>query len=56
MKTIQDVKVGDTINSPEKGMGTVTIKTKRTITLKFDKSTTKNSYNCNDAYFYGSDF
>ena len=56
MKTIQDVQVGDTVNHHEKGLGMVTIKTKRTITIQYKKSSCKNTYNCNDAYFYPSDF
>jgi len=56
MRTIQDVKVGETINNREKGVGMVTKKTKRTITIQYEKSSCKNSYNCNDAYFYISDF
>lgn len=56
MRTIQDVKVGERVQHPEKGEGVVSIKTKRTITIVYEKSTCKNSYNCNDAYFYVSDF
>jgi len=56
MRTIQDVKVGETFNHHEKGEGVVSIKTKRTITIVYEHSTCKNTYNCNDAYFYPSDF
>jgi hypothetical protein len=55
-QTIQDVKIGETYNHPYKGEGLVIGKTKRTITVKFDKSTTKLTYNHNDAYFCISDF
>ena len=57
MKTIQDVKIGDPVNSYINGKGMVTIKTKRTITVTFENgNTVKNTYKYNDAYFYGSDF
>ena len=56
MRTIQDVKVGETVNHHLRGKGVVSIKTKRTITIVFENSTCKNTYNCNDAYFYVSDF
>lgn len=56
MRTIQDVKVGETFEHYEKGVGTVVRKTKRTITIQYEKSSCKNTYNCNDAYFYPSDF
>lgn len=56
MRTIQDVKIGERFNHHEKGEGIVTGKTKRTITVTYPQSTCKNTYNCNDAYFYPSDF
>tara|TARA_R110000737_G_scaffold243732_1_gene254781 strand:+ start:344 stop:517 length:174 start_codon:yes stop_codon:yes gene_type:complete len=57
MRTIQDVKIGERfLHSDEKGEGVVIGKTKRTITVKYEKSTCKNTYKHNDAYFYPSDF
>ena len=57
MRTIQDVKIGEPVNSSRNGKGMVTSKTKRTITVTFENGTTvKNTYKHNDAYFYGSDF
>lgn len=56
MRTIQDVKEGETVNHPKKGVGMVSKKTKRTITIQFNDGSCKNTYNCNDAYFYPSDF
>jgi len=56
MRTIQDIKVGEKVNHHIKGEGMVSIKTKRTITIVFERSTSKNTYKCNDAYFYVSDF
>lgn len=56
MRTIQDVKVGEIINSHTKGVGEVIKKTKRTITIKFKYLTTKRTYFKNDAEFEGSNF
>ena len=56
MRTIQDVEIGEQGQHPEKGLGTIIAKTKRTITVGYPKSTCKNSYKHNDAYFYWSDF
>lgn len=56
MKTIQDVKIGEQWQHPEKGLGEIIAKTKRTITVKYPKSTCKNSYRHNDARFSWSDF
>jgi len=57
MRTIQDVKIGEPVNSGRNGKGMVTNKTKRTITVTFENgNTVKNTYKYNDAYFYGSDF
>ncbi len=56
MRKISDVKVGETINNPIKGVGVVISVTKRTITVKYPKSTCKNTYKHNDSYFYESDF
>lgn len=57
MKTIKDVRVGESIMSPRNGKGIVTSKTKRTITVTFKNgNTVKNTYKYNDDYFYGSDF
>ena len=54
MRTIQDVKIGEKVKHHEKGNGMVSDKTKRTITIVFERSTSKLTYNCNDAYFYVS--
>ena len=57
MKTIQDVKIGETVESRSNGEGMITDKTKRTVTVTFKNGNkVKNSYKHNDAYFYGSDF
>ena len=57
MTTIQDVKIGETVNSGRNGEGMITAKTKRTITVTFKNGNiVKNSYKYNDAEFYGSDF
>jgi len=54
-KTIQDVKVGDPIISKTGRKGKVISRTKRTITIKFEFSTCKLSYNKNNAEFIESD-
>lgn len=57
MKTIQEVKIGDTITNCKRGEGIITNKTKRTITATFKNGTrVKNTYSYNDAYYYPSDF
>jgi hypothetical protein len=57
MQTIQDVKIGQEVNSGRNGKGMVTAKTKRTVTVTFQNgNTVKNTYKTADAYFYGSDF
>ena len=56
MRTIKEVKIGEKVTHPEKGEGIISGKTKRTVTITYEKITCKNSYNCNDAYFYPSDF
>lgn len=57
MRTIQDVNIGETVNSGRNGEGMVTNKTKRTVTVTFKNgNTVKNTYRHNDDYFYGSDF
>lgn len=57
MRTIQEVKIGEEVNSVRNGRGMVTNKTKRTITVTFDNgNTVKKTYRNNDDYFYGSDF
>ena len=56
-ETIQDVKIGRKFKHHSYGDGMVTAKTKRTITATFENgNTSKITYNCNDAYFYTSDF
>lgn len=56
MRTIQEVKIGEKVTHHLKGDGMVSGKTKRTITITFEKSTSKNTYRYNDAYFYVADF
>jgi hypothetical protein len=57
MRTIQDVKIGEEVNSGRNGKGMVTNKTKRTVTVTFGNgNTVKNIYRHNDDYFYCSDF
>lgn len=57
MRTIQEVKIGETVNSGRNGKGMITSKTKRTITVTFENGNiVKNTYRYNDDYFYGSDF
>ena len=57
MQTIQDVKIGQEVNSGRNGKGMVTAKTKRTVTVTFQNgNTVKNTYKTADANFYGSDF
>ena len=57
MKTIEEVKIGESIESGRNGKGMVTNKTKRTVTVIFENgNTVKNTYKNNDDYFYGSDF
>ena len=57
MKTIQDVKIGEELNSHINGKGMVTNKTKRTVTVTFGNGNiVKNTYRYNDAYFCPSDF
>ncbi|QQO97080.1 hypothetical protein Nekkels1_75 [Cellulophaga phage Nekkels_1] len=56
MRTIQDIKLGEKFNHGEKGDGVVIDKTRRTITIKYERSTCKCTYKYNDAYFHISDF
>lgn len=57
MKTIEDVKVGDYVESPKNGSGTVIKKTARTVTVLFRSGkTVKNTYKNKDDYFYDTDF
>ena len=56
MRTIEDVKVGEFVEHHEKGKGMVSGKTQRTVTITFEKSTSKNTYRYKDAYFYVSEF
>lgn len=57
MRTIQEVKIGEAVNSGRNEKGMVTNKTKRTITVTFENGNiVKNTYRHNDDYFYGSDF
>jgi hypothetical protein len=56
-QTIEDVKIGQLVNSIKNGKGMVTSKTKRSVTVTFrNKNTVKKTYRYSDAYFYGSDF
>jgi hypothetical protein len=55
--TIQDVKIGQEVNSGRNGKGMVTAKTKRTVTVTFQNgNTVKNTYKYSDDYFFDSDF
>ena len=55
--TIEDVRIGDPIESKKNGKGIVTKRTKRTITVTFENgNVVKNTYRYNDAYFYQSEF
>lgn len=57
MKTIQEISIGEQINSPRNGKGVVSKKTKRTIEVTFlNGNKVKNTYSYNDAYFCPSDF
>ncbi len=57
MQTIQDVKIGQEVNSGRNGKGMVTSKTKRTVTVTFQNGNiVKNTYKTFDTYFYESDF
>lgn len=57
MRTIQDVKIGEKVESGRNGTGMITGKTSRTITVTFENgNSTKNTYRHKDDYFYGSDF
>lgn len=57
MKRINEVQIGDLIDSPRNGPGMITGTTKRTITATFQNGNkVKNTYKTSDAYFYPSDF
>lgn len=57
MQTIQDVRIGQEVNSGRNGKGMITAKTKRTITITFQNgNTVKITYKTSDANFYESDF
>lgn len=56
MRTIQEVEIGERFDCGEKGEGVIIAKTKRTLTAKFDKCTSKVTYRYNHAYFSASDF
>lgn len=57
MKTINQVKVGDLIESPKNGKGMVMAKTARTISIQFENGNkVKVSYKSADAYFWPSAF
>ncbi|WP_445458413.1 hypothetical protein [Flavobacterium sp. HNIBRBA15423] len=53
---VSEVPIGHRFNHGIKGEGVIIKKTKRTLTAKFDKSTTKVTYRYSDAYFSPSDF
>ncbi len=56
-KTIEDVRVGEEVNSPRNGKGMITKKTKKTVTVTFSNGNiVKNTYRYKDDYFYSSDF
>jgi hypothetical protein len=55
--TIEEIKIGEPVNSARNGRGIITGKTARTVTVTFQNgNTVKNTYKTNDAYFYHSDF
>lgn len=57
MGTIQDIKIGQKVNSGRNGEGMVTAKTKRTVTVTFENGNiVKNTYKTSDADFHDSDF
>jgi len=57
IKTIQDVNIGDAIQSPRNGKGVISKKTTRTIEATFyNGNKVKLTYNTKDAYFCESDF
>lgn len=57
MKTIKEIQIGHTFESPRNGKGMITAKTKRTLTATFENGNiVKNTYRYSDAYFYGSEF
>ena len=57
MKTIADIGVGHTFESPKNGPGMVTKKTARTVTALFENGNeVKITYKHSDAYFWGTDF
>jgi hypothetical protein len=56
-KTIQEVKIGDQLETIKNGKGVITDKTKRTITVTFENGNkVKNTYRHNDVYFWETDF
>ena len=57
MKTIEQVSVGDKVDSGRNGKGMVTDKTARTVTVTFENGNkVKNTYKHKDARFWDSDF
>lgn len=57
METIKEIKIGKVIKSKSNGLGRVSKKTKRSITVDFDNGNViKNTYKSEDAYFYVSQF
>lgn len=56
-KTIQDVKIGDTVFNYRNGEGMITNKTMRTIEVTFKNGNkVKNTYRHKDDYYYETDF
>lgn len=51
MKKIHEIEIGFRFEHPTKGEGTIIGKTKKSLTAKFQKSTTKVVYNSNEAFF-----
>jgi len=57
MKTIQEIQIGHTFESPKNGKGMITGKTRRTLTATFENgNTVKLTYRHNDSYFYSTEF
>lgn len=57
MKTIAQVRIGDTVDGGRNGKGMVTGRTARTVTVTFENGNeVKNTYKHKDAIFLDSDF
>lgn len=57
MKTIAQVRIGDTVDGGRNGKGMVTGRTARTVTVTFENGNeVRNTYKHKDAIFLDSDF